>query len=311
MRMTCNISSRHSFPSLWEPKNTCDDTKKVEVPTVAHTRFQKVVEVGTKIPRVAFAIFFDFLLLPGAAVLLLTAACKLDFNPTEKDVKKDKIPILMLHGSGFNETEWIVGRQFLNKKEYGSVFSLNYDGLISNDPRKGIDDYAKGKIREEIKRIKMLTGQDRIILMGHSMGGLIAGYYAEHCADADNIKVEHVISIASPWQGTPIIDYKWKWKGKTAKENETKRHQQMSVSGGTFDEPEFRQNLVQKALESERQGVRKYYNIWSTTDYAVPCDSGCLTKENKRQRSFTYLGHYGIVIWPSVWLQVRSWLDDC
>lgn len=274
------------------------------------TKFEKMVEIATKIPRIILTILLDVLLLPGALVLLLAACCKPNFNPKAEEVKYGKIPILLLHGSGFNQSEWVVGRQFLKKEQYGSVFSLNYDGLVSNDPNKGIEDYARDKISAEVKRIKVLTGSDKVILMGHSMGGMIAGYYAEHFAEADEVNIEHVISIATPWQGTPMVDSFWKLGGRFSKEKETKRHQQMSISGGTHAYPNFRQTLVAKALESERRGVRKYYNIWSTTDYAVPGSQGNLTEDPRRQRSFSYLGHYALVAWPSVWLQTRSWLNE-
>ncbi len=274
------------------------------------TKFEKMMEIATKIPRIIFTILIDALLLPGALILLIIACSKFNFNPKPEDIKHGKIPILLLHGSGFNETEWIVGRQFLKKEQYGSVFSLNYDGLVSNDPGRGIEDYARDKIRAEVKKIKETTGSAKVILVGHSMGGMIAGYYAEHFSEADQVTIEHVISIATPWQGSPTVDCLWKLGGCFSKENETKRHQQMSVSGGTNTEPNFRQPLVAKALTSERKGVRKYYNIWSTTDYAVPGTHGCLTEDPRRQRSFNYLGHYALVAWPSVWVQTCSWLNE-
>ncbi len=289
-----------------------DETAKIKGMQIAipQTSFEKMVETATKIPRIIFTILCDILLLPAALALLLVARCKSNFNPKPEDVKQRTTPILLLHGSGFNQSEWVVGRQFLKNQEYGSVFSLNYDGLASNDPTKGVEDYAQDKISKEIKRIKELTGSDRIILMGHSMGGLIAGYYAENLAKADEVNVEHVISIATPWQGTPSIDCFWKLGGRFSKERESKRHQQMSLSGGTETDPKFRQNLVAKALNSERKGVRKYYNIWSTTDYAVPGAHGRVTEDPRRQRSFSYLGHYALVAWPSVWLQTRAWLNE-
>lgn len=272
------------------------------------TSAEKMLEIATKIPRVALTLAIDCMLLPGALVLLLVACSKADLNPNKDTVKVKKIPILLLHGSGFNETEWVVGRQFLKKDEYGSVFSMNYDGLVSNDSSKGIEDYARDKVSKEVKRIKELTGSDEIIIVGHSMGGLIAGYYAEFLAEPNEVK--HVISIASPWQGSPTIDSFWKLGGPCSKEKETKRHQQMSVSGGTKDDPLFRQTLVNKALQSERNGKRKYYNIWSSTDYAVPGRHGNLTEDPRRQRSFSYLGHYALVASPQVWIQARLWLDE-
>ena len=86
-------------------------------------------------------------------------------------------------------------------------------------------------------------------------------------------------------------------------ENALKRYRQMSS-----DDP-FRRNLVAQALDSERAGRRNYYSIGSTTDFAVPGLTSMLTEDPKRQRVFSYMGHYGIITFPRVWAQVRSWLD--
>jgi pimeloyl-ACP methyl ester carboxylesterase len=202
--------------------------------------------------------------------------------------KRDAIPILLLHGSSFNESEWIIGRQFLKKTHYGSVFSLSYDGFSSNDLAKGIDDYAQGKVRDKILHIKQLTGQDRLILIGHSMGGMIAGYYVENCAVRDGIQVEHVITIASPWRGSPIIDRLIK------SQNSPKRYKQMSVASPS------RQKLVAQALRSERISTRKYFSIGSETDLLVPDRVSILTEDPRRQCLFSYLGHYSIIASPRV-----------
>jgi pimeloyl-ACP methyl ester carboxylesterase len=274
------------------------------------TRCEKMLAAATLIPRLFITVLLDLLLLPGALVLLIMACAKLKFNPQGDAIKQKKAPILLLHGSGFNDMEWVIGRQFLKKKEYGSVYSLNYDGLVSNDPQKGIDDYAQEKIRPMIQRILEETQSDQVILVGHSMGGMIAGYYAENYAQEDRVHVEHVLSIASPWHGTPTIDNSWKLGGSCSREKETVRHQQMSLTGGTDEDPGFRQRLVAQALRSERSGIRKYYNICSTTDYAVPRRQGILTENPSRQRVFNFLGHYALVAWPSVWFQMRTWLNQ-
>lgn len=283
-----------------------DSVKGMQI-QLPQTRFERMVEVATLIPRILFAALLDFLLLPGALLLLLAAACKVNFNPEPDKIKKSITPILLLHGSGFNESEWIIGRQFLKKEAYGSVFSMNYDGLVSNEYNSGIDDYAREKVLQKIQQIQEETGCSEVILIGHSMGAMIAGYVAEHYVK----DVKRVISIGSPWQGSPTIDRGWKLtcNYEYSRSQETKRHLQMSVAGGGGD-PDFRKRLVEKAQASEQAGLRKYYNVLSTTDYAVPGYSGLLSADPRRQRVFNHLGHYGLVVWPSVWMQVRSWLDE-
>jgi hypothetical protein len=82
-----------------------------------------------------------------------------------------------------------------------------------------------------------------------------------------------------------------------------KRYNQMS------SENQFRQKLVTQALNSERAGRRNYYSIGSETDFLVPGLTSTLTEDPRRQRMFSYMGHYGIIASPRVWGQVRSWLD--
>ncbi len=274
-----------------------DEAQRLEGMQIAVplTQFEKMVEIATLIPRIALSIITDIVLLPVGVILVLCMLAKPNFDPTQP--KTNVVPILLLHSSGFNESEWVFGRLFLKKDSYGSVFSVNYDGLVTNDPNKGIDDYAVDKVRDKILQIKKLTGQDRIILIGHSMGGMIAGHYAEYYAKQDKMNVEHVMSISSPWRGSPAISRF------LAGPNLAKRYKNMSPKS------RFRKDLVAQALASERAGRRKYYSIGSETDPLVPGFTSILTEDPRRQRRFTYMGHGDIVLSPRAWGKVCSWLD--
>ncbi len=242
------------------------------------------------------AIAGDVALLPGAGLLCVAAMLKsTSVNPTT--------PILLLHGSGFNDMEWYIGKHFLGQK-YGPVFSLNYDGIVSNDPMKGIDDYAKGKVRDYILQITSHLRDRKVHLIGHSMGGLIAGYYAEYCADADGVQVDKVITVATPWQGTPTLNIDNSIFNAIVGP-EQKRCQQMSQKD---DANQTRRRLLELARQSEEVGRRQYYNIWSQRDYAVPFQSGQLTRDPSRCYEYRMLGHYMIIIWPQTWWQIQKWL---
>lgn len=238
---------------------------------------------------------FDVLLLPFAGGLVVQAACKKSFDP--KMIKQNKTPILLLHGSGFNQSEWLVARRFLDKAEYGSVFSLNYAGLVSNEDSDGVDDYAKGPISKKIEHIKKLTNQNEVILIGHSMGGLIAGQYAQTEAAKSNTQIKHIITIATPWKGAPALKL-------LKQEGMSKRYKQMTVKN------EFLLNLCANSLKLEREGVCNFYNIDSDGDLIVPSPHGLITENPDRSRTYRHLGHYALVASPSVWRKVTSWLDE-
>lgn len=272
----------------------------------SETKLKKICRIASLIFRMGFAIFSDLALLPFSLGLIAAALFKVRFDPKPENIKHNQIPILLLHGSNFNETQWIIGRQFLKKKEYGSVFSLNYGGILGMDPKLGIEDFTHNKIRAKILDIKEKTGSDEVILIGHSMGGLIAGYYAENLSEQDQVKIKNVISIASPWHGAPAIDLGQKLKLPWLL---GKRFDQMSKKGGTKQDPEFRERLVRQALDSEKKGIRKYFNIWSSADVAVPGIRGRLTENPNRQHSFNSSGHIRLVAKRQTWMQVRNWLD--
>ncbi len=256
---------------------------------------EKLASLACKISEVAFSILSDILILPGIGLLLIWMLLRPSFDPLF--LKKDKVPILLLHGSGFNESQWIWGKFFLRNKDYGSIFSVSYDALITNDPKKGIDDCAMGKVRDKILQIQKLTGQAEIILIGHSMGGLIASYYAERLAKQDGTNIRHVISIASPWQGTPVI------KQLLTKKHKEKRYLQMSPNNA------FREKLIQDALHSEKTGKRTYYTIGSKADLLVPFPGSHLSGDLPHQYTFSRNALLGLVVFPQVWKQIHLWLD--
>ncbi len=250
----------------------------------------------TKISSAVISNLFDFtILLPCAAGLIAQAVCTKSFDP--KVVKQDKAPILLIHGSGFNQSEWIIGRRFLNKPEYGSVFSLNYDGLVSNKPDKGIDDYARDQITEKINLIKKLTNQNEVILIGHSMGGLIASRYAQAHAKDNGVQVKHIITIATPWKGAPLLLH-------CNPQTMDKRYSQMREGN------EFLLKLGEEALKAERDGTCNTYNIDGETDFMVPSPNGLITQNPDRVRTYRHLSHYGLVVAPSVWTKINGWLDN-
>ena len=242
--------------------------------------------------RRAVALFLDLTILPlGLCLTGIAAAIKPNFDPTHP--KRNQPPILLLHGSSFNDTEWLLGRAFLKKERYGSVYSVNYDGLLSNDPKMGIDDYAQGKVRQKILQIQKETGQKTIFLIGHSMGGLIAGYYAENYAKSDGISVRSVITIGTPWHGAPPL---------SNMKSKTKRHTQMTP--GDI----FLKTLVKQCLKSHHSNQTSYHSISSEVDLLVPGKSGLLSDKDAANVS-KWSGHYSSIASPSTWNKITSILD--
>lgn len=282
----------------------CNVSKEVDVTgmqvTLPKNKFQRMMSSACKIPGFALAILGDIAMLPGAGLLILFEKLKKDFNPKQTQVRKDKTPILLLHGSGFCQAQWAVTRLFLKGKDFGSVFSCSYaEGLISNDRESSISKYSAEKVREQIQKIKTMTGQNKIILIGHSMGTLVGEDYAQQYAQQDGIEVTNVLSISTPWQGSPTIDL-FRLKAR--------RYQEMSVSSGDIKSLQFRRQLQIKAKQADNEGKRLQWNMWSQHDPAVPGKSGRLTEDPRRQYEVSMVGHYFPMVHLKMMLKMRSWV---
>lgn len=249
----------------------------------------------------------DFAMLPAAMTALLLEKMMerldIDFNPKPGQAKEGKAAIVLLHGSGFCQAQWHLARLFLSGEVFGSVYSLNYgEGLFSNHPDSSIEDYASGeKLRTLMARIKKETKQNRIIIIGHSMGSFVGECFAQHYAAEMGIEVPHILSISSPWQGSPTIDFFG------LKE---RRYQEMSRLSGAPEHLAFRKKLVTNAQRDERRGKRLQWNIWCVHDRAVPGRSGCLTEEENRQYEIFGIGHYTPMVSFRVLRRVRTWVKQ-
>lgn len=66
--------------------------------------------------------------------------------------------------------------------------------------------YGIEHFSEQLGQIIQANQNNRVILLGHSRGGLVAAWFAETVAPGLNIHVEKVISIGSPFMGSPAAD---------------------------------------------------------------------------------------------------------
>ena len=120
------------------------------------------------------------------------------FDPKKREqCDPNQTPILLIHGFLGSSNNWVYIRYRLLKARYKNVFTINL-----GDPRKSIHEYAQ-KVSEKVKAIETLTGRKDVVLVGHSMGGLVAQQYLYEMSP-DQSKVKKVITIVTPCLGTPM-----------------------------------------------------------------------------------------------------------
>jgi pimeloyl-ACP methyl ester carboxylesterase len=147
----------------------------------------------------------------GAHVLMYplgtrTAALRLDprnrpgeQSPTVRalfaaDPLAARIPVLLVHGLVDNRSVFSVMNRGLRRRGFTHVCSWNYSPLLT-DVSRGAE--ALGR---HIERICEQTGHDRVHVVGHSLGGLIARYYVQK--QGGDRRVESLVTLGTPHHGS-------------------------------------------------------------------------------------------------------------
>ena len=110
------------------------------------------------------------------------------------DIEAAGTPILLIHGMADNRSIFTVLRRTLQRRGFHRVLSLNYS-VRTGDVRA-----AAERLSAHIEGICADTGFERIHVIGHSMGGLIARYYVQ-CLGGDE-RVHTLVTLGSPHGGT-------------------------------------------------------------------------------------------------------------
>ena len=110
------------------------------------------------------------------------------------DVEAAGTPIILIHGVIDNRSIFTVLRRALRNRGFGRLYALNYSPFTDD-----IADVAR-RLGTLIEDVCEQTGYERVHIVGHSMGGLIARYYVQ-CLGGD-AHVHTVCTLGSPHGGT-------------------------------------------------------------------------------------------------------------
>ncbi|MCX4425966.1 esterase/lipase family protein [Streptomyces mirabilis] len=103
-------------------------------------------------------------------------------------------PVLLVHGLSSNRAIFHVMRRGLRQAGFRRVAMLNYSWL-SNDVRS-----AARLLADEVERVCEGSGHERVHVIGHSLGGVIARYYVQRMGG--DARVHTLVTLGTPHQGT-------------------------------------------------------------------------------------------------------------
>jgi triacylglycerol esterase/lipase EstA (alpha/beta hydrolase family) len=113
-----------------------------------------------------------------------------------------RLPLLLVHGVAVNDGVWFALRRDLARRGLGPVYTINY-----GPPLAGIEHFA-GQLAARIDAICAATGAQRVALIAHSMGGLVARAYLRRFGAA---RIEQLITIGTPHHGSMLA---WTFAGR-------------------------------------------------------------------------------------------------
>jgi triacylglycerol lipase len=110
------------------------------------------------------------------------------------DVEAAGTPILLVHGLVDNRSVFTVLRRQLRQRGFDRVWTTNYQ-VWTTDVRA-----AARRLGETVDEVREQTGCERIHVVGHSMGGLVARYYVQRLGG--DAHVHTLVTLGTPHQGT-------------------------------------------------------------------------------------------------------------
>ena len=103
-------------------------------------------------------------------------------------------PVLLVHGYIHNRSAFLAMSRQLKRAGFRYVDGFNYNALTDGIPQ------AAARLGAEVERVLAATGAQRVMIVGHSMGGMVARYYVQELGGEDT--VDTVITLGSPHEGT-------------------------------------------------------------------------------------------------------------
>ncbi len=116
----------------------------------------------------------------------------------DPDGAKGGVPILLVHGYVCNRGLWMSFRKRLAAAGLGPIYTVTLTPLFG-----GIDVLVT-KLDARIEAICKETGASQIMIVAHSMGGLVARAYIAGSANSPLPRIAKLVTLGSPHHGTQL-----------------------------------------------------------------------------------------------------------
>ncbi len=229
----------------------------------------------TPVGNLVRAAFLEFgacmLLLPFWPLWWLVGASYEVTHEGEGEARGKRHPVVLLHGFAMNRTNWIWLGSRLAKRGIGPLYGTTY--FSPQSVRRSAE-----HLKRFVERVCAREQCERVDIVAHSLGGVVARYYIERLDGAKLIG--RVVTIGSPHKGTIIARL-----------------------GALF--PSARETFHNSSFYADlgpfvnRQGV-SFTSVWSRADAIIePPESSSIAPAGE-DRVFDDLGHLSLLLSPRV-----------
>lgn len=156
------------------------------------------------------------------------------------DVEAAGTPIILVHGVVDNRSIFTLLRRSLRRRGFGRTYALNYSPFTED-----IAKVAK-RLGVLIEEVCEQTGYERVHIIGHSMGGLVARYYVQRLGGDRHVHT--VCTLGTPHGGSM-------WAG--------------MVHWRVLGQMRYTSDLVKELAEPAPGCQTRFIAIWSDLDELV------------------------------------------
>lgn len=232
----------------------------------------------------------SFISIPIVVISMFTEPWFVRENEFEKC--RSKRMIVFIHGDSSNKNQWLIIRLVLDFIGYKPHYAINlFTGTFNRShPSEHTSlllcaDIAKAKINEF-----MTEHVEEVILVGHSLGGLVAAHLAENALKG---KVIRVIAISSPFNGSQVVD--------------------IANNFGFMNTQMFQEYVIgaqRNLVEQMKYSHVKYLFITGENDILVRPQSAIPESVSERDNKIILpnVGHYNVKMVPDTVNILLNWL---
>jgi triacylglycerol lipase len=105
-------------------------------------------------------------------------------------------PVLLVHGLYHNSSAWVLYRRWLKRSGFKNVYAFSYSSW-----KVSFSDLLE-ELDHQVTRLLDLFPERQVVLIGHSLGGLLSRAYVECTGNTG--KVGAVVTLGAPHQGSKL-----------------------------------------------------------------------------------------------------------